>query len=347
MVLAALSVWTAPALAETRSLSEDWLFQKGDIRSAENPPFDDTTWRKVSVPHDFSIMDKPDGSAPFDPQAISGQDSGYLPGGIGWYRRHLNLTSAEAAKVVRLNFEAIYMDADVWLNGEHLTRHHYGYTAFSVDLTGRAHAGDNVVAVRADHADPSSRWYAGSGIIRPATLEILDCVNVDPDTVAVTTPVATEARGVVSAKSSVINRSPKAVTIELVSQVVSPLGATVAEARQARSIAAGGRTDSVQTLELAHPLLMVPGIHRISIRSVQEVRVGGMTRDERRMRFGMRTVTFDFAQWPADQRQTGGDARRRHPPRQLYDRSGRRAGRGQAQGRADEGGWLQCHPQCA
>jgi beta-galactosidase len=290
--IAAVPVWAAPALAETRRLSQDWLFQKGERKGAEVAAFDDGGWRKVVVPHDWSIMDKPDGSAPFEPNMVAGQDSGYLAGGVGWYRRHLNLTAAEAAKVVRLNFEAIYMDADIWVNGEHLTRHHYGYTALAVDLTGKVHAGDNVIVVRADHADPSSRWYAGSGIIRPVTLEILDRVQLDPDSMVVTSPVATEERGVVSVRSAVNNRSARPRTVEIVSRVISARGTTVAEVRQSRSVAAGARALVAQNVELSRPLLWSPDSPNLYT-LVQQVRVGGTVVDERRTRFGIRTVTFD------------------------------------------------------
>jgi beta-galactosidase len=292
--IATLLMWAiaAPALAETRSLSQGWLFRAGDSKGAQSPAFDDSGWRRVSVPHDFSIMDKPDGSPPFDPKAIAGQDSGYLPGGIGWYRRHLSLTAAEAAKVVRLNFEAVYMDSDVWVNGQHVAKHDYGYTAFAIDLTGKVRAGDNVIVVRAQHDDPASRWYAGSGIIRPVTLEIVDHVHLDPNSIAVTTPVATEAHGVVAVKSAVSNRSAKGQTIELVSRVVSGQGATVAEARQSRSVAAGRRAEVAQSLELSHTLLWSPDSPNLYT-LVQEVRVGGVTVDERHTRFGLRTVTFD------------------------------------------------------
>jgi beta-galactosidase len=285
-------VMPAPALAETRSLSQGWLFRAGENKGAERPALDDSSWRRVVVPHDWSIMDKPDGRPPFDPQAIAGQDSGYLPGGVGWYRRHLNLTAVDAAKVVRLNFEAIYMDADLWVNGEHLARHHYGYTAFAVDLTGRVHAGDNVVVVRANHADPSSRWYAGSGIIRPVTLELLDRVHIDPDSVYLTTPVATRERGVLSAKSTLVNRSARAQKIELVSRVLSAQGAIVAEARQTRSIAPGAKVAAAETLQLSRPLLWSPDAPNLYT-LVQQVRVGSVTVDERRTRFGVRSVTID------------------------------------------------------
>jgi beta-galactosidase len=288
----AMGATAVPASAESRSLSQGWIFNAGGNEGAENPAFADRGWTSVVVPHDWSIMDKPDGSPPFDAEATAGQDSGYLSGGIGWYRRHFDLTAMDAAKVVRLNFEAIYMDSDVWVNGHHLTRHRYGYTAFTLDLTGKVRAGDNVIVVRVDHPDPSSRWYAGSGIIRPVTLELLDRIHIDPDSVYVTTPVATQERGVVSVKSSLVNRSAKAQTIELSSRVVSSLGATVAEARESRSIAKGTSLDSTQSLELTHPLLWSPAAPNLYT-LVQQVRIGGKVVDERRTRFGVRTISFD------------------------------------------------------
>lgn len=281
-----------PALAQARSLSQEWLFHAGETKGAEGPTFDDRKWSKVVVPHDWSIMDKPDGRPPFDPKTEAGQDSGYLPGGIGWYRRHLSLTAAEAARVVRLNFEAVYMDADIWLNGEHLTRHRYGYTAFSVDLTGKIRAGDNVIAVRANHLDPSSRWYAGSGLIRPVSVEILSRVHLDPDSIFVTTPVATEKLGTVSAQAAIANRTVKTQKAELVTRVISPRGETVAEARRAETLAPGLRASVKQTLEVARPALWSPDSPNLYT-LIQEVRIDGALVDERRTRFGLRTVTLD------------------------------------------------------
>jgi beta-galactosidase len=291
-LLLALALAVAPAWAETRSLSQDWLFHAGDVAGAEKPGFDDRKWRSVTVPHDWSIMDKADGSPPFDPNTPSGQDSGYLPGGIGWYRRHLTLSPAEAARVVRLNFEAVYMDADIWLNGEHLTRHRYGYTAFALDVTGKIRPGDNVIVVRAHHADPSSRWYAGSGLIRPASIEILNRVHLDPDSIFVTTPVATEERGVVSVQAAVANRLNTTREIELVTRVVSAQGETVAEARLTQTLAPGTGSEAVQRLALVRPALWSPDSPNLYT-LVQEVRVGGAVVDERRTRFGVRSVTLD------------------------------------------------------
>jgi beta-galactosidase len=295
-----VGIAASPAWAEVRNLSQDWLFHAGEAAGAERTAFDDRSWHRVAVPHDFSIMDRPDGSRPagrrppFDPDTVSGQDSGYLPGGSGWYRRHLALTRTEVSRIVRLNFEAVYMDADIWVNGEHLKKHRYGYTAFSVDLTGKVRHGSNVIVVRVDHADPSSRWYAGSGLIRPVALELLDPVHIEPESVFVSTPVATEDRGVVSVSAAMANRSGKALSAEWVARVVAASGETVAEARQTHTVPAGARAERSQELVVARPRLWSPDSPNLYT-LVQEIRIGGATVDERRTRFGIRTVSLGAA----------------------------------------------------
>lgn len=289
-----MAIAAAPAWAEVRSLSQDWRFHAGEATGAERSAFDDQAWLRVAVPHDFSIMDKADGSPPFAANAISGQDSGYLPGGIGWYRRQLTLTPAEASRIVRLNFEAVYMDADIWVNGEHLKKHRYGYTAFTVDLTGKVRAGDNTIVVRVDHADPSSRWYAGSGLIRPVALEILNPIHIEPESVFVTTPVVTEDRGVVSVNATITNRSGRTQSAEWVARVVAASGETVAEARQTHAVAAGARAEPSLELAVPRPRLWSPDSPNLYM-LVQEIRIDGATVDERHTRFGMRTISLDAA----------------------------------------------------
>lgn len=292
--LAALLLASLNAAAEQRSLSQHWRFQRGEAPGAQQPGFDDSAWRQVVTPHDFSIMDRPDGTPPFDPKAVGGQDSGYLPGGIGWYRHQLELSVADAAKVLRLRFEAAYMDAEVWLNGQPLGKHAYGYSAFAFDLSGKVRAGRNTIAVRINHTDPSSRWYAGSGLIRPVTLELLDPVHVQPDSVFVSTPVATAERGEVAVRATLANRGKTTSKAELLTRVVGANGTVVAQARRRLAIGAGKSAAADQVLTVARPALWSPGAPNL-YKLVQEVRVDGVLRDSRSTRFGIRTVTVDAA----------------------------------------------------
>jgi len=281
-----------PLYAEERNLSQDWLFYMGDMASASSATYDDHVWRKVDVPHDWSIADKPDGSAPFDPNTPGGQSSGYLPGGIGWYRRHITLDDEDAYRTVRLNFEAIYMDADIWLNGQHLAQQHYGYTAFSADLTGKVHAGDNIVAIRVNHADPSSRWYAGSGLIRPVSLDLLNRVHFDRDSIVVRTPVATQALAKVITRATVANDSTHASKIEVVSKVLAANGQVVAQSHQVKPLAAGAKANWDETLAITRPALWSPDSPNLYT-LVQNIYADGVATDERRTRFGARTITIN------------------------------------------------------
>ena len=257
LALAAL-VLSPHAAAEQRSLAQGWRFQRGDSKGAELVAYDDHAWRQVSVPHDWSIEDKPDGSPPFDRDAVSGQDSGYLPGGVGWYRRHLSLSAQDATRTVLVRFEAIYMDADVWINGQHVSKHHYGYSAFTVDLTGKLHAGDNVLAIRVDHADPSSRWYAGSGLIRPATLELLPPVHIEPDSVQVVTPSVGAAASRVEAHLEVANGSGRSQPVEVSTRILSPDGSVVARNDHKTTLAPGAKVADASAFDLSQPALWSP-----------------------------------------------------------------------------------------
>ncbi|MFC5459320.1 glycoside hydrolase family 2 TIM barrel-domain containing protein [Massilia niabensis] len=280
------------ALAEQRTLSQDWLSRKGDAAGAEQPAFPDGGWQRIAVPHDYSIMDRPDRTPPFDPKTAGGQDSGYLPGGQGWYRKHLALSGADARRVLRLHFEAVYMDAEIWFNGERVGRHRYGYTPFTFDLTGKARGGDNVIVVRVNHVDPSSRWYAGSGLIRPVTLELLDPVHLAPDSVFASTRTASPKKAELDVRATVVNRRPAPARAELVSTLFGADGSVVARERRRLTIAAQGRADMGASLGVDQPKLWSPEAPNLYTLE-QEVRVEGQARDVRRTRVGIRTVTVD------------------------------------------------------
>ena len=136
----------------------DWSFFKGNVAGAEAVAFDDTGWRRLDVPHDWSI----EGS--FSEDAPSGGRGGSLPGGVGWYRKRFNLPNQDRGRKATIQFDGVYKHCDVWLNGHHLGFHPYGYTSFTYDLTPHLRFGEqeNVLAVRVDNAQqPDARWYSG------------------------------------------------------------------------------------------------------------------------------------------------------------------------------------------
>jgi beta-galactosidase len=293
LAVAALMACAGLAHAETMSLSQDWRFHKGDVADGSRPDLDESGWRMVVVPHDFSIEDGADGRPPFDPKTAGAADSGYIRGGIGWYRRHLRLDRTAASQVVLLDFEAVYMDAEIWVNGERLAVHHYGYTAFQVDLTGHVHEGDNLIAVRVDHEDPSSRWYAGSGIIRPVSLELHPKTHIGSDGPTVTTPKMAPAKAEIQVVTPLVNSEARPVDVVLATRILDADGRVVATASAREHLEAGARASVRQRLQVADPRLWdtdSPYLYHVA-----QSLTGGGAEDDGGAAFGIRTIRLDPA----------------------------------------------------
>src|SRR3990172_9976700 len=150
-----------------------WKFLKGEAQDAEKIDFDDSQWRDADVPHDWSI------EGPFAEDSAGGAAGGYLPLGIGWYRKEFKLDSAERLKKVFVEFDGVYKNSDVWINGQHLGKRWYGYASFHYDLTQKIDwDGKNCLAVRVDNSKQTCRWYSGSGIYRHVRLVITPRLHV-------------------------------------------------------------------------------------------------------------------------------------------------------------------------
>ncbi len=155
----------------------DWRFRTGDAPGAEAPGFDDSAWRQLSLPHDWMIegvqsANPADMDGPFDRRSPAGPGGAYLDGGIGWYRKTFTMPAADQGKEITLLFDGAYSNADVWLNGQHLGTHPYGFTSFYYDITPALKFGaeKNVLAVKLNVQQPSCRWYSGAGIYRDVWL---------------------------------------------------------------------------------------------------------------------------------------------------------------------------------
>src|SRR5450432_4842431 len=185
-VIGSLLVVNCPAAESARTIVDfdfDWSFRTGDFSTAEMAAFDDSAWRSVNVPHDWSI------EGPFSSEFSSG--NGYVPGGIGWYRKHFKLEEAQRGKSVVIEFDGVYDNSEVWVNGAFVGGRPYGFSSFQCDLRPYLKFGgaDNVIAVRVDHSRfADSRFYTGSGIYRHVRLSVTDKLHIAHDGVYVTTP---------------------------------------------------------------------------------------------------------------------------------------------------------------
>src|SRR5678815_3048469 len=161
-----------------------WKFSKADVAGGETMNLNDAGWRTVELPHDWSVEDLPDQSdsviGPFSKKSIGHTATGYVVGGIGWYRKHFRLGSISNKKF-SIYFDGVYMNSDVWINGNYLGSHPYGYTPFYYDLTSfLKQNGENIIAVRVRNEGRNSRWYSGSGIYRHVWLISTKPVHVEP-----------------------------------------------------------------------------------------------------------------------------------------------------------------------
>jgi beta-galactosidase len=290
---ALLLAWaTVAAFAQTVNLNDGWKFHLGDEPGAERAGFDDQGWRSVSIPHDWSIEDRPGQTHPFDKDSAGKYSEGYTVGGIGWYRRELILPEDLSGKTVLLRFEAVYMDSEVWVNGQSVARHPYGYTAFDVDISNQVKPGANSVALRINHQQPSSRWYSGSGIIRPVHIEILDQMHIEPTGIAISTPEVVESAAKVSVKTKVINARAGPVAATLVSKIMDRAGHEVQRNTMPMQLAANTQADFGQEMTLSGPKLWSldsPHLYTLD----QDIQIGGKVVDTRRTRFGVRSLSFD------------------------------------------------------
>lgn len=165
---------TAVQLESIQDFNTGWRFHLGAVDGAEQPSFDDASWRSVDLPHDWSIELGRDKDAPDGPSV------GYHRGGTGWYRKHFSLSSANAGRSVDVIFDGIQQESEVWINGHDLGLQPHGYIGFVHALTAhlRPAGEDNVLAVRATNPGFNSRWYPGSGIYRNVQLRMRSAVDV-------------------------------------------------------------------------------------------------------------------------------------------------------------------------
>ncbi len=154
--LAGIQLFAQPAGRE--NFDAGWKFHLGDLIGAEAISFADQNWRTLDLPHDWSI----EGS--FKPDNPATNSGASLPGGIGWYRKNFTVNDAKS-KHRFIQFDGVYMNSTVWVNGHKLGNRPYGYSTFQYDMTPYLKEGDNVISVKVDNSlQPNSRWYSGSGI---------------------------------------------------------------------------------------------------------------------------------------------------------------------------------------
>lgn len=284
-------------VARTVSFDEGWLFFRGNAEGAEKTQFNDAGWRKLNLPHDWSIEDLPGSQSPFDSLAIVGVHGGFTVGGTGWYRKKFTVPVSANGKRTVITFDGVYMNADIFINGRHLGCHPYGYTSYSFDLTPYITAGkQNTIAVRVSNEGRNSRWYSGSGIYRHVWLQTLNPVHIAQYGTAVTTPQVSEQTAKVMAVSKVINESAVPVSVYTVTRILRNNTSGKSQVAQftapKQQIKAGASASFAHAIDIKKPDLwsvVTPALYT----AVTEVYKAGVLVDKSETSFGIRSVTFD------------------------------------------------------
>ena len=269
------------------SIGDGWSFHLGEAPGAESPSFDDAKWRKLDVPHDWSI------EQPYDPTMPGGSSVGYLPGGIGWYRKAFTLPESDKGKKIAVDFDGVYMDSQVWINGHLLGHRPNGYVGLRYDLTPYLKYGSepNHIAVRANVEPSGSRWYPGAGIYRHVWLTKMNQIHVAHMGTYVTTPEVSKEKASVRLRTEVENQSSEASDVVLSSVIVDSNGKTVANAESTQRVVGGAMQEFDQQFVVINPQLWSPDSPDM-YEVLSTVKVGGRTVDQYTTPLGIRSCEF-------------------------------------------------------
>lgn len=279
--------------AQTRSVidfNKDWKFLPGDDSIAKQKVFDDSRWRRLSLPHDWSIEGE---FAKENPATTQG---GALPTGIGWYRKTFVLPVAAKNKNLRIEFDAVYRNSEVWINGNYLGKRPYGYSSFSYDLTKyiKPSPAKNTIAVKVDNSQqPNSRWYSGSGIYRNVRLVATGKIAIEKWGTFITTPTINDKEAVVNIKSNIINNSEGDEIINIFTDIHDAAGKLVVSSKSpiGRKINRPGQTYEDE-VKIHNPKLWSvdkPYLYK----AVTKIFIKGKVADEYVTTFGIRSFYFD------------------------------------------------------
>ena len=285
-----LSLSWIPAISqisfgEPQKINEGWKFNLADTPNAQQAAFNDAEWQTVSVPHDWSIKGQ------LSPSLAS--CTGFLPGGIGWYRKQLNVPQAKKGQKVYLYFEGVYNRSEVFINGHSLGKRPNGYISFAYDATPYInYGGDNTIAVRVDHSlSADSRWYTGSGIYRNVWVVYANPVHIGQWGVYAY-PEVKKGTGTLNVEVVVENASSAKSSVTVLNELVSKDGKVVAKSSQKLDVAAGKEGSVSTKLKVSNVQLWDltnPNLYTLKTTVLKD----GKVIDNTATTTGFRTFTFD------------------------------------------------------
>jgi len=273
------------SFGQPQKINDHWKFALEDKQEAKESAFSDADWQDVNVPHDWSVKGQ------LSPSLAS--CTGYLPGGIGWYRKNLNVPAAKKGEKVYLYFEGVYNRSEVFINGHSLGKRPNGYVSFSYDATPYINfGGNNTIAVRVDHSQSAdSRWYTGSGIYRDVYVVYANPVHINQWGVY-TYPEVKGTAGTLNVEVEIENGLAKKAGVTVLNELVDKNGRVVAKSSQKLSVVANAKDKVATKLSVSSPQLWsidTPNLYTLKTTVLQD----GKQIDTTTTQTGFRTFTFD------------------------------------------------------
>lgn len=289
-----LPVYANPRPGNTLRFNARWRFHLGDVSNGQSPELDDSQWWTLNLPHDWSIEGK------FDEMNPAGIGGGALPGGVGWYRKTFNVSESDKGKLVFIDFDGVYRNSEVWLNGHYLGKRPFGYLSFRYELTPYLKFGaeKNVLAVKADNSQqPNSRWYSGSGIYRNVWLTTTARMYIDHWGTYVTTPEVSNQSAKIKFETTVRNDSQTDASVTLTTILYDAGGKKVGRTASTIVVAKGAASGVPHELTMKRPRLWSveqPYLYKAVSQVAQNGHpVDGVIVDTYETLFGIRYFAFD------------------------------------------------------
>ena len=277
----------AQELLRHNNFDGNWKFHLGDIPGAEQLKFDDSKWRILDLPHDWSI------EGDFDEKAATTGRGGYLPTGIGWYRKTFDLPKQSSDKNISIEFDGIYMNSEVWFNGHYLGKHPNGYVSFYYDLTPYVKKKKNILVVKVDNSlQPNSRWYSGSGIYRHVWLNVANPLHVAQWGTYVTTTLIDSSKAIVTVRVTINNAYKVPKKASLFSLITYGYGSKDTSSRTTFTINPGESKEITQTIQMESPTLWSDG-SRFLYPLRTWIYMDNHVVDQYVTKFGIRDIRFD------------------------------------------------------
>nr|WP_294932559.1 glycoside hydrolase family 2 TIM barrel-domain containing protein [uncultured Flavobacterium sp.] len=265
----------------------DWKFSLGNLSESSSVDFDDSNWRKLNLPHDWSIEGKS------EKNNVSAGDGGFYPMGAAWYRKTFSIPAEWKDQKIAIYFEGVYMNAEVFINGKPVGFQPYGYTSFEYDLTPYLKFGQkNIVAVKVDNSQQkNSRWYSGSGIYRNVWLTVKNPVHIKNWGITVTTLEVKNNKAQVQVKTVVKNETDFLQNVLLSTIINDGKRKDIADSDSKIELQPNEEKEVIQTITVENPQLWsveMPNIYQAkSIIKKESKIIDALTTD-----FGIRTINF-------------------------------------------------------